>query len=48
MEERILELIEKYKDYPEETVKELISSASRVEYATAGTGYIEGYYCPIR
>ena len=48
MKNRILELIDEYKDYPEETVKELISSSVRVEYATAGTGYLEGYYCPRR
>lgn len=38
MEDKILELIDKYIVYPKETVKELISSSSRVEYATAGTG----------
>ena len=41
MEDKILELIDKYIVYPKETVKELISSSSRVEYATAGTGYLE-------
>ncbi len=48
MEDKILELIDKYNVYPKETVEELISSSSRVEYATAATGYLEGYYCPRR
>ena len=48
MEDKILELIDKYIVYPKETVEELISSSSRVEYATAATGYLEGYYCPRR
>ena len=48
MEAKILELVDKYIVYPKETVKELISSSSRVEYATAATGYLEGYYCPRR
>lgn len=48
MEDKILELIDKYIVYPKETVNELISSSSHVEYATAATGYLEGYYCPRR
>lgn len=48
MEDKILELIDKYIVYPKETVEELISSSSRVEYATAARGYLEGYYCPRR
>ena len=46
MEDNILELIDKYIVYPKETVNELICSSSSVEYATAGKGYLEGYYCP--
>ena len=48
MDGKILELISKYIDYPKEKAEELISSSSRVEYASAGTGYLEGYYCPSR
>ena len=48
MEDKILELIDKYIVYPKETVEELISSSSRVEYATAAIGYLEGYYSPRR
>ena len=48
MDGKILELIDKYIDYPKEKAEELISSSSHVEYATAGTGYLEGYYCPSR
>jgi len=48
MEDKILELIDKYIVYPKETANELISSSSRVEYASAATGYLEGYYCPRR
>ena len=48
MEAKILELVDKYIVYPKERVKELISSSSRVEYATAAKGYLEGYYCPRR
>ena len=48
MDGEIIELINKYIDYPKDKVEELISSSSRVEYASAGTGYLEGYYCPSR
>ena len=48
MDGKLLELIDKYIDYPKEKAEELISSSSHVEYATAGTGYLEGYYCPSR
>lgn len=48
MEEKILELVDMYIVYPKEDVKTLINSSSRVEYATRGLGYLEGYYCPRR
>ncbi|MBR2557973.1 MAG: hypothetical protein IKE95_06385 [Methanobrevibacter sp.] len=48
LKNRVLRLAEKYLDYPEDAVYAAIISAARVEYATHGLGYLEGYYCPSR
>lgn len=48
LKNRLLKLVGKYLDYPEDEVNVAISSTARVEYATHGLGYLEGYYSPSR
>lgn len=45
---KVLSLAEKYLKYPRVAVDAAINSAARIEYATSGIGYLEGYYSPSR